>query len=87
MKLSSLVDETEQRCYRELLCKEITSLKFRSAERPRPLQLKTKLETPGSWGLYPEKKQRLLSDLDSLSSEQEIIDLPTIETNMKLGLE
>ena len=34
-------------------------------------------------GTVPEKKQRLLSDLDSLSSEQEISGLPTIETNME----
>ena len=78
-----MVGETEQQCYRELLCKEITSFRFRPTERPEPLQLKIKLATPGSWGLYPGKKQRLLSDLDSLSSEQEIIDLPTIETNME----
>ena len=30
-----------------------------------------------------EKKQKLLSDLDFLTCEQEIIDLPTIKTNIK----
>ena len=42
--------------------------------RPEPLQLKIKLKTQVGECTKAEKKQKLLSDLDSLSCEQEIID-------------
>ena len=50
---------------------------------PEPLQLKIKLKTQVGECTKAEKKQKLLSELDSLSCEQEIIDLPTIKTNIK----
>ena len=81
IKLPALVGETGHWCYRELLFKELTAFKFRPTKRPRPLENKTK---DTSWGLYYSlyQKRAQWSGFSQLwTNEQEIIDLPTIETN------